>query len=117
MSSDREPSVLETIMTIFLITAIFAALILMGAGCNTTRCPECVPTLEIQRVEIPVRYCEPPPEIQKLNLPPWPTLPPNPTEDQIKEWYARCVSTVEAREKILLENVELYRKILDEYND
>jgi hypothetical protein len=115
MYSDRTPKVWETVMTVLLAATITFCFLFSCLGCKTTRCPECVPEIQTQTVEVPVRYCEPPPEIQVLNLPPWPTLPDNPTEDQLKEWYARCVSTYEAREKILMERYELYRKILEEY--
>lgn len=113
MYTDREPKPFEIIMTVILAGSIAVCFLLSCIGC--TSCPECIPEIQTVEVNVPVRYCEPPPTIAELNLPPWPKLPENPTEEQLKEWYARCVSTLEAREKIMMERVELYRRIVAEY--
>jgi hypothetical protein len=115
MYSDRDPEVLETLSALILGAAIFIALVSWCLGCSTTRCPECVPEVQIKEVLVPVRTCEKPPIVDDLQLPEWPTLPENATEDQVKQWYAQCVSVLNARERIFAERIELLKKILAGY--
>jgi hypothetical protein len=116
MESNRIPNVLEITLTLALMFLILVCFFLSCIGCSTTRCPECVPEIVTREIQVPVRYCEPPPQFEDLELAAWPVLPGNPTEDDIKQWYARCVSTLEARERALLNRIELYREVLSGYD-
>ena len=84
-------------------------------GCATTKCPPCIPEVEIVEVLTPVLSCPPPPAIPSLSMPEWPEVPTAATADSIKAFYADVVSTLKARERILLERLEVLEKILGSY--
>jgi len=90
-------------------------LVSLLAGCSTTRCPPCVAEREVIEVKVPVPSCEPPPELPGLEYPDWPILPENPSEDQIKAFYAGLVATQKARERMCLDYVKSLEEILDGY--
>ena len=115
---DRQPEKLETLAAIVLGSVIILAVLFCFLGCaSTPTCPPCDPIVEKIEVKIPVRYCEPPPSIEDLVLPPWPTLPESPNEDQLKAWYAECVSTVRIREQILALRVQMLMDTLEGYRE
>ena len=94
-----------------LLTALFSLI-----GCSSTQlCPECIPDIRYERVDVPVRFCEPPVSLNAIVVPEWPVLPVDPTEEQIKSWYAECAAVLEAREQILLGRIKTLEDILDGY--
>ena len=108
---------LETLMAVCLGGVICIVILLSCVGCATTKCPECVPEVQVVRVDVPVPSCEPPPVLPILEYPEWPTLVVDPTEDELKAFYAACVATLNAREKIMLERIKSLQSILQEYRD
>ena len=120
---------LETLMTVCLLGAITIC-VFLSCGCATTKCPECVPEIQVVSVSVPVPSCEPPAVLPILEYPDWPTLVTDPStldgsltdreaellvEAQLKAFYAQCVAVQHAREKIMLEAIRSRDLILEEY--
>jgi len=94
-----------------LLTALFSLI-----GCSSTQlCPECIPDIRYERVDVPVRFCEPPASLTPIQLPPWPSLPADPSVEDVKSWYAQCAAVLEAREEILRNRIKLIEDMLDSY--
>ena len=105
-----------TIMAIVLGGAILITCLFSCIGCSsTTQCPECLPEIKYERVEVPVRFCEPPASLTPIQLPPWPSLPADPSVEDVKSWYAQCAAVLEAREEILRNRIKLIEDMLDSY--
>ena len=98
--------------TVKVITSICVIAVIM-TGCST--CPPCVPTTEVQEVITPVYSCPEPPDTPPVVLPPWPMLPPNATDTQMKQWYLEMARTFKARQMILTEHVESLNEMLNAY--
>jgi len=99
-----------------LLAAIVVWALLSCIGCSsTTQCPECLPEIKYERVEVPVRFCEPPASLTPIQLPPWPSLPADPSVEDVKSWYAQCAAVLEAREEILRNRIKLIEDMLDSY--
>ena len=106
---------LETLAVIIIGSAVAIALLLSCIGCATTKCPECVPEVQVVSVSVPVPSCAVPPVLPVLDLPDWPKLVTDPKESEMKAFYAQCVAVQKAREKIMLEAIRSRDLILDEY--
>jgi len=100
---------LRFVMTMVLIVAMLSLLISL-LGCSSVKaCPECIPEIQTIEVKVPVYSCPPTEELPPLVLPAWPVLPEGASEDQLKEFYSDCVATLHARERALLEYIELVK--------
>ena len=100
---------LRFVMTMVLIVAMLSLLISL-LGCSSVKaCPECIPEIQTVEVKVPVYSCPPTEELPPLVLPAWPVLPTEADEGQLKEFYSDCVATLHARERALLEYIELVK--------
>jgi len=89
---------------------IFLSLVFSCLGCTSVKaCPECIPEVQTVEVKIPVYSCPPTEDLPPLVLPAWPVLPEGADEGQLKEFYSDCVATLHARERALLEYIELVK--------
>jgi hypothetical protein len=95
------------------ITVVLALCILFAClGCSST-CPP--PRTEVVKVEIPVYSCPPPQDVPELSLPMFPGLPDQPTDDQMKSYYAEMVVVVKLRYQLLLNRIRVLEEMLDKY--
>ncbi len=100
---------LRFVMTMVLIVAMLSLLISL-LGCSSVKaCPECIPEIHTVEVKVPVYSCPPTEELPPLVLPAWPVLPEGADEGQLKAFYVDCVATLHARERALLEYIELVK--------
>ena len=100
---------LRFVMTMVLIVAMLSLLISL-LGCSSVKaCPECIPEIQTIEVKVPVYSCPPTEELPPLVLPAWPVLPEGADEGQLKAFYVDCVATLHARERALLEYIELVK--------
>ena len=100
---------LRFVMTMVLIVAMLSLLISL-LGCSSVKaCPECIPEIQTIEVKVPVYSCPPTEELPPLVLPAWPVLPTEADEGQLKAFYVDCVATLHARERALLEYIELVK--------
>lgn len=114
----EKPDALETLAAIVIGGVVVLSLIFSLIGCSSVKaCPECIPKVETVEVKVPVRVCEKPPIISDVVLPEWPELQDNPTQDELKSWYAEMVSVLKAREKILRNRINLLNDILEGYKE
>jgi len=94
--------------TILVLVVACAALV----GCASTREPRVI----YREVPVPVPVCPQPPDLEPLDLPPWPPPPPpDATPSQRAAWYAAVASA--ARETIarLTARIEELERILNAY--
>ena len=113
---DPDEDRLRALLAGVLLATVVVATILSCIGCSsTTQCPECLPEIKYERVEVPVRFCEPPASLTPIQLPPWPSLPADPSVEDVKSWYAQCAAVLEAREEILRNRIKLIEDMLDSY--
>ncbi len=100
-----------------LAAVILLLYILSCLGCSTTACPPCVPTVETVTIRVPVLSCPKPLILPALVYPAWPEIPTDPTDEELKKFYAAVVATVGAREQIFLDRIDADEKIIDLYRD
>ena len=87
--------------------------VILAQACST--CPPCVPTHEVVEVRVPISSCPQPPDLPQLVLPPWPTLSPDATVEEIKTWYVDIVETYYARSSIKDERIRHLEELLKSY--
>ena len=108
---------MRTIVAVLLGGAVALLIVFSCIGCATTKCPECVPEVQVVSVSVPVPSCEPPAVLPMVEYPDWPTLVRDPSEGELKAFYAECVAVQHAREKIMLEAIRARDLILEEYRE
>ena len=84
-------------------------------GCATTKCPPCVPEQEIVTIQVPVLSCPVPAVLPDLTYPDWPEPPQIISEGATKGFYADVVAVGKAREKILLDRIQVLGDQLEQY--
>ena len=99
-----------TLAAIVLLCYVFSCL-----GCATTKCPPCVPEQEIVTIQVPVLSCPVPAVLPTLTYPEWPKPPQIASEGAVKGFYADVVATSKAREKILLDRIQVLDEQIQQY--
>jgi hypothetical protein len=101
-------------VTRFTIGVMLAGLILiLSSGCASR--PPVVPPATYVDNPLPVYSCPEPPPLTPPALPPWPLLPDNPTEDEIKTWYVEVAKTVRVRSALQSAELDARMTYLDAY--
>ena len=100
-----------------LFAVVFLCYVFACIGCATTKCPPCVPEQEVVTIEVPVLSCPSPAELPTLTYPEWPKPPQIVTEGAAKGFYADVVATQRARERLLLDRVQVLEDQLNQYRE
>ena len=103
----------EGLLSGILLGLIVLLFLVMSLGCRT--CPPCVPSVETVEVKVPVAVCPEPPEVQPLSLPAYPILPDNPTEEELKDYYAEVVRVNKIRFEAVLSRMQMLQDLLEGY--
>ena len=107
---DDEDDPLGMLCAIVIGSVVALSLMFSCLGCSSVKaCPDCIPEIQTVEVKVPVYSCPPTEELPPLVLPAWPVLPAEVDEGQLKAFYVDCVATLHARERALLEYIELVK--------
>jgi len=99
---------------LLMVAALLAALAALGCAHNQPAEQPAEPG--VPPAAAGERLCPEPIYLPPPVLPSWPPAPgPDATEDQLREWYARCAATLDARERILVEDGLTCREALASY--